>query len=464
MKRPSLFGVLMILLFLDPLGSQEPTGQTIALTNVTVIDGTGGDPKSQMVVLIEGERIGSLFRAGTRPLPPSATVMDFSGHYVLPGLVNTHVHLTRLDQAGGRAHVERELRRMLYGGVTSIRDMNGDSRLLGSVERDLALGRIVGPEVYYAALVAGPDFMAKDPRVARASVGYRPGEAPWQLLVTPDTDPQGAVARASGTGAKGLKYYVGIDGSVMKAMSEAAHRMGLQVWAHGTVFPDRPMEVLRANVDAVSHVGWLAWEDRDLEPSRNVPYTHTPRADPIPRFDPAVVQADSPEMMALFAEMAQRGTVLDATYSAVVVRARGGSVGTTPRLAADPLVAVWRSLAIAARRSGVLISTGTDYFTDQSEPFPSVFSEIEHLAADVLSPAEAITAATLNGARAIGIEDTHGTIEPGKFADLVVLTDDPTQNIRALRSIVTVIKKGRLYSRSEYEGASGDTVREMTSP
>lgn len=78
-------GILMILLFVNPLGSQETTGQTIALTNVTVIDGTSNDPKSQMVVLIEGERIRSLFRAGTRPLSPGATVMDFSGHYVMPG-------------------------------------------------------------------------------------------------------------------------------------------------------------------------------------------------------------------------------------------------------------------------------------------------------------------------------------------------------------------------------------------
>jgi len=268
------------------------------------------------------------------------------------------------------------------------------------------------------------------------------GEAAGQLLVTPETDVRSAVMRASGTGATGLKFYVGIDAPAMRALADEAHRLGLQAWAHSAVFPDRPMDVLRAGVDGMSHIGWLAWEDRDLEPSRNVPYTHTTRAEPRPRFDPQLVQVDSPEMTALFAEMARRGTILDATYSGYM-DGSGSQRGTTPRFVTD--------LARAAKRSGVRISTGTDYFVDESDPFPSVFSEIEHLVADVLSPAEVIAGATLNGARAIGIEDTHGTIAPGKIADLIVLRDDPTERIGALRSIVTVMKSGRIYPRSEYE-------------
>jgi imidazolonepropionase-like amidohydrolase len=69
----------------------------------------------------------------------------------------------------------------------------------------------------------------------------------------------------------------------------------------------------------------------------------------------------------------------------------------------------------------------------------------------VLTPLEAITAATLNGARAIGIEQTHGSIEPGKVADVVVLAADPTRDIAALRNVVSVIKGGKIYGRKEYD-------------
>jgi hypothetical protein len=68
----------------------------------------------------------------------------------------------------------------------------------------------------------------------------------------------------------------------------------------------------------------------------------------------------------------------------------------------------------------------------------------------VLTPLEAISAATRNGARTLGLEKTLGTIEPGKAANLVILTADPSRDIRALRTVITVVKRGRLYARTDY--------------
>jgi imidazolonepropionase-like amidohydrolase len=128
--------------------------------------------------------------------------------------------------------------------------------------------------------------------------------------------------------------------------------------------------------------------------------------------------------------------VLDATARNASRNPGAHAAGCTPAL----LNASLR----AAHRAGVRISTGTDYVIAEGDPDPTLFTEIEYLVdAGVLTPLEAITAATLNAAHAIGIEEKYGSIEVGKVADLVVLSGDPTQDIAALRSVVAVFKDGR---------------------
>jgi imidazolonepropionase-like amidohydrolase len=160
-------------------------------------------------------------------------------------------------------------------------------------------------------------------------------------------------------------------------------------------------------------------------------------------FDPAGVNLSGAAFQMLLREMSGRGTVFDATASHFYRTARAREAGCIPELMTDILRAL--------HAAGVPISTGTDYWIAEGEPDPTLFTEIEYLVKiGVFSPLEAITAATLNGARAIGIEDTHGSIEVGKVADLVVLAADPTRDIAALRNVVTVIKDGVAYQRRDY--------------
>jgi imidazolonepropionase-like amidohydrolase len=411
--------------------SSANRADTLALTNVTLIDGTGAPPRPDMTVLVHGDRIGGVFPVDEAPVPAGAEVLDLGGRYLIPGLINTHVHLPMI--AWSRDSVAKGLERMLHAGVTTVREMAGDTRLSAELERAMLVEGAPLPSIHFAVRMAGPTFYEPVRDSHRAWVGYRTGTAPWAQAVTAETDVARAVAMAAGTGATGLKLYTNLDEDVVRRLVAEAHRQGLKAWAHGTLFPAGPLEAVRAGIDGLSHICFLFF---GLEP-----VVATSMAERVP-FDPDGVDLEDGPFQELMREMRARNVVLDATARNASQSPGPRSFGCTPEL-------LDRSLR-AAHRAGVRISTGTDYVIADGDPDPTLFTEIEYLVdAGVLTPLEAITAATLNGAHAIGIEDRYGSIEPGKVADLVVLSDDPTEDIGALQSVVAVFKGGRQVTRRE---------------
>jgi imidazolonepropionase-like amidohydrolase len=384
-----------------------------------------------MTVLISGARIEAVFRTGTETLPSGTRVIDYTGRVVIPGLVNTHFHLPMVGRM--RDSVISGLERMFYSGVTSLREMAGDTRLSGEIVRAGLLDERPIPSVYYAARLAGPTFY-EGGAAAGSSIGYEPGSAPWAQAVTAETDISRAVAIASGTGAAGLKLYADLDTAVVRQLILEAHRQGLKAWAHGTIFPTGPLEAVRLGIDGLSHVCFIFWGLQD-----NVARTMSERRP----FDSDAVDLTFDPYESLFREMADRRIVLDATARNAANNPGAAAAGCGRELLRETL--------LAARRAGVRLSTGTDYFISAGEPDPTLFTEIAYLVeAGVLSPLEVITAATLNGAMAIGIEESHGTIEPGRMADLVILSSDPSSDISALQQVEAVVKSGRLHERRDY--------------
>lgn len=421
-----------------PPEDSRPEPETIALTGLTLVDPARGVHAAEMTILVHGDRIAATFRNGQQTLPPGTTVQDLQGRFVLPGLINSHVHLMRRF-VSSREEMYSELERMLLGGVVAVRDMAGDARVIAGARRAILAGERLGPDIYNSAVFGGPEFAASDPRMARSSLGYRPGESPWAQAVTDETDLPRAIARADGAQVSALKLYLGFEAGLIARLAEEAHRQGLQVWAHSTVYPSRPIQVVRAGVDAISHACGLAWQDADLDPR---PYAAA-NVRRRPRFDPVLVDADSPEMAMLFKEMVNRRVFLDPTLSSHV-RPGDDRFGCTT----DLMVTLIRE----AHRAGVTISTGTDWFSPLEDPTPTVIKEIEALVSHgVLTPEEALAAATLHGAQTLGREKDYGTIEPGKFASLMVLKEDPTRDLAALRSVVAVMQRGTLYWRSEWD-------------
>lgn len=437
-------GLAASLIATAPSHGAEP----IIYANATVIDGTGGPVRAGQDIVIDGEHIvavgphdGLALQAG------AARRVDLSGRFVIPGLIDSHIHLATPPN---RVRAEAILRRNLYGGVTAVRDMADDLRAVGDLARASLVGEIPAPDIYYAALMAGPSFF-EDPRVLAVSRGFTPGTAPWMQAIDRKTNLRTAVTLARGTSASAIKIYANLPAERVKAITAEAHRQNMMIWAHSAVFPARPADVIAAGVDSVSHVCYLGYE---AQPDMLAAYQ-----DRTPVDETRLAQTgDDPVVAGLFDAMRKHGTILDATGSLFVK--------FEAERKADPKAKPLRCtgaqtirLTQQAWRAGLPISTGTDFTNKAGDAWPEVHAELRYLARDVgMPPLAVIHSATLVGARAAGQDKEMGSIEPGKLANFVVLTADPLANIDNIEKIEMTVKRGREYRRADY---AAPTAKEL---
>ncbi|MFI6497982.1 amidohydrolase family protein [Nonomuraea typhae] len=411
-------------------------GQVTVYRGASVIDGTGAPARQGMALVTDGPTITAVVPdSEVRPADlPGAETVDLDGAFVLPGLIDTHQHLSTPPN---REQAEHAMRRQLYGGVTAIREMAGDLRQMADLERAALLGEIPGPDIHSAALMAGPSFF-DDPRTWQVTQGTTPGTAPWMQAVDDTTDLRVAVAMARGTGAVAIKIYADLEPALVAAISGEAHRQGMRVWAHAAVFPAKPAEVVAAGVDVVSHAHLLAYHLADARPP-----AYKNQREHLTEVYQRFLDAPADAVGAFFAEMRRRGTILDATAS-VMARAPLSPPGAEG-LARDVL----KRVIGHARRAGVAICTGTDYEQPPDDPWPSIHDELDYLVNVMgMPPGEVVRAATLSGAAALGRVSEMGTIRPGKLANLLVVAGDPHEDIGHLRRIVMTVKRGRRHERT----------------
>jgi imidazolonepropionase-like amidohydrolase len=464
MKPTDRFSLAALGLVLSACGASStrlvpppPVSPSAAIVGATLWDGTGRAPVTNAVTVVRGDRILCAGSAGECPVPRGAKVVEARGQYLIPGLIDSHVHLLFLQNGSAGGELGLDLRDLLAQGITTVRDMGTSPAAL--------LSRIPGfdasPRVYAMQLVAGRRFFSPAMRPMQTERGIQYRQAPaltmqW-LGWTPiqferADDAEAVVAAARQAGAMGLKLYAQLDSGSIRRLTAAAHRAGLTVWGHAWPQPASVGEQVRAGMDGVVHAAGLAGElftpeERDTMVNDGALQIATARV-------ATAVSAHDSRILAALDSMAAEGVSFEPTLDATrhSVAAFNSRVRHVPSLQEDYVRAAAEfgmEVTREAVKRGVTISAGTDHVAygpvgDRASLLDELRLYVDSIG---LSPTAALLAATRDAARAIGGEPGRylGTIEAGRYADLVLLAKNPLDQIGNLETVELVLRGGRTW-------------------
>lgn len=430
---------------------------TLAIVRANLWDGTGRAPVPNAVTLVRAGRIVCAGAAGECLVPAGARVIDAHGQWLIPGLIDSHVHLLFLTHGSAGEELSLDLRNLLAQGITTVRDMGTNpAELLTRVNALTAT-----PRVYAMQLVAGRRFFFngfRGTRTARGTVYRQPPAMAMQalgwtpILYTRDTDADSVVEAARQSGAMGLKLYAQLDSVSVRLLTAAAHRAGMPVWGHAWVQPASVLEQALAGQDGVVHAAGLAGELFSAEERDTLVNDGNLQ---VATADVATVgSAHDPRILAALDTMARLGTMfeptLDATRQSVAYfNAKRRHIPSEQEEYVRAASGFGIEIAREAVRRGVLISAGSDHVAyGPAIERPSLFGELRLLVDSVaITPHAALLAATRDAARALGGEPARrlGTIEAGRYADLVMLSKNPLEDIDNLDSVQWIMKGGRIW-------------------
>lgn len=392
--------------------------EMLILKNTSYIDIEKGGLVKNVDIVINGYLIQEIRKTSDKNYP-NAQVIDLEGCFLIPGLVDGHTHISPIP--------EKNLTIALKHGLTGLRDMAGDGEYLKLLQDVVKSGELIGPDIYFSALMGGSELIMKDSRIKISTPSkYDLGEAPWMRMVDKNSDIPQIIKEAKDCGATGIKMYAYLSAELVKKLSDEAKKQNMKVWAHWEVYPATAEDVIRSGTDVVSHVYFLLtppnWKYKDGSKTLDAIYANPDRN------------------ISLFNIMRNNNVYLDPTI--VVAREMFSSNPDKKRV--DELNMAIYKIVKEAYDEGVKIIAGTDIFLpkNESDKLP-LHEEIEFLVTKVgLSPIDALRSATIYNCEVLGIDNTHGTIESGKTANLVVLTENPLINISNIEKVKFVLKNG----------------------
>jgi imidazolonepropionase-like amidohydrolase len=429
MKTITVFVVLILTFSLALSVRAAENSPVTALVNASLVDLDGQAPIESAVVLVEGDKITAVGDSAGVSVPDNARIIDLKGLWLIPGLLNMHVHLglklpgkmeSKLANETSAELVLRmaaSAREILQVGVTTIRSPGNSWPPLEPGHEDVGLrsairsGQADGPRI----------FSAGEALVITGGHGSAPGrsfnDGPYELIE--------AARREISAGAEWIKIMVsggiateggGIHGALMtpeeiSAVVDAAHRFGARVAAHSGSSSATAVAV-EAGIDSIEHGYFL---DR-----------------------------------AILRKMRQRGTWLVPTIvvSQPATRPFFEQIGS-PDWYLERLESVgkehWNALQMAIEE-GVNIALGTDQLPHEPNDGTSATArEAQYYVEAGMTPLQALRSATIESARMLGADDMIGSLEAGKYADVVAIGADPAWDIRALGQVRFVMKGGKIY-------------------
>lgn len=400
------------------VAAQQAPAPVVALTGGTVIDVDGGPAIPNAVVLIEGERIKSVGPAASVAVPSGATVVPMNGKWLMPGLMNMHVHFgLKLPGAAGAAlanetdpqqvlRMASNARLSLLSGVTTVRlvgeDHGNDFALKAAIDR----GEAVGPRIQTAGDIivptGGHGFLEADGpyALAHAARAQIKQGATWIKIAISGgiADTHGSIEAAPMTDEE------------LSTLIEVAHRNGVKVTAHNGSHV-AALQALKFGIDCFEHGYHLKEEVLRQMKAKGV------------WLVPTIVVSQSG------AHEFYRKIGSPEWYLA-----RVASTGRDH----------WAMLQQAIKL-GVPIALGTDQFPfEPNGGTTATVREAELYVEAGMTPLQALQAGTTQTAKMLGMESDVGRLKSGLYADIVALDADPTKDIRALRTINFVMKGGAI--------------------
>ena len=397
---------------------------TTAIVGGAVVNLEGNAPLKGAVILVEDERIVAIGKAGSVAVPEDADIIDAGGAWLIPGLMNMHVHLGLILPGKMMAELAHEseaalalrmavvARESLQAGVTTIR-LTGDQR-----HADLALMRAInkgqadGPRIFSAGetLTITGGHGSKKP----GKINY---DGPYELVKAARTQ--------ISAGASWIKILIsggiatdggGLAAALMTpeeigAVIDAAHRFGAKVTAHSGSSAATQVAI-EAGIDCIEHGYFL-----DRETLQKMKESGT-------WLVPTIV-VSQPATQPFFERIGSPPWYLK----------RRESAGK----------AHWRALEMAIEE-GVNIALGTDQHpAEPNDGTTATAREAQYYVEAGMTPLQALRSATTETAKLLGAEQDIGSLEPGKYADIVAVGGNPAEDIKALRQILFVMKGGKTY-------------------
>ena len=432
MKLKQITLSILLLVLLGATVNAQFSFGNYALQHVNIIDVNTTSILYDYTLVIDDDTITDILPSKNYIANDTVQAIILKGKFVVPGLIDAHVHFATDPTEERRDNAEQVLKEMLLTGVTSVRDMAGDARALSSLSRNALVGDIVASNIYYSALMAGSKFFS-DPRTIATAQGGVSGQMPYMKAIDDTTNIALAVAQAKGTGAHGIKLYASLTKEQTQALVAEAKKQNIPVWSHGSLIPTLPAAVVSSGVISISHSDMLVHQTYQEKKDIPTPWKGAKALEMLSEFwDEAYNKL---ELNTIFELMKQYDVVLDATLSVYENDKNSEHSHWRYEMA--------KRITRGAKNAGVKVAAGSD--SDQ-ETF--VQHEMKLLVNEAdFTPFEALIAATKNAAQATGILKTEGTIEVGKKANLLFLNANPTENIEHIDDILLVIKNGKLYNK-----------------